>query len=534
MSRIAFRAWRLPNSTAPRAERVPRLRTLVARVGRSVAERHVAWLVVLGMALRAWHYLRDPSIWTDEANLILNVLGKSFGELLGPLSFAEAGPPLFLWIEKAVSLTLGDGLYALRFVPFAASCASMVLMPYIARRVVRPAAVGWVVLLFAVSDRLLHHACEAKQYAVECLTATILLSLYVGMRSWPLRRQLLIYAALAPVLICLSYPACFLYGGLLVALLPAVWEEGKRSNSNSVAATVPGWRMPCGELTAYGLLTLSVAGSFLLVYLGPIRAQRCPEIVQYWIGVRAFADWGRLWTVPLWSMTATLNMVDYFCRPVGHVLAPLALVGLVAMWRRSGAALVVLLALPIALAYAASLGAAYPYGGWRVMVYALPSVVLLLAEGVPSTLAWLERRGRWSRTALVLLLLAPAAKSLWRVAAPWRRADSQGAAQFVLAHRRPTDAITGNVFDYAYIFRRVPEFAPLWVDPQFRQSSAQRTWVLITAATPAERDLLIRRGMPADRRTVAQYEFEKTTVYLMEPAARTADERSAPSRPVAR
>ncbi len=86
-----------------------------------------AGLVLLGLALRLFHYLRNPSVWHDEAALVLNVLGKSFRELLGPLWFSEAAPPLFLWIEKVVTHTLGDGTYALRLVPFLTGTGGIVV-----------------------------------------------------------------------------------------------------------------------------------------------------------------------------------------------------------------------------------------------------------------------------------------------------------------------------------------------------------------------------------------------------------------------
>ena len=55
--------------------------------------------VFVGLALRVYHYLRCPAVWHDEAALIVNVLGLSFGEMFGPLLHAEAAPPLFLMAE---------------------------------------------------------------------------------------------------------------------------------------------------------------------------------------------------------------------------------------------------------------------------------------------------------------------------------------------------------------------------------------------------------------------------------------------------
>src|SRR5690606_13606385 len=84
-------------------------------------------ILVTGTALRSYHYFRDPSMWHDEAALVVNVLQKSWGELLGPLYWAEAAPPLFLWALRGVSLVLGDGTLALRLIPFVASCLVLVL-----------------------------------------------------------------------------------------------------------------------------------------------------------------------------------------------------------------------------------------------------------------------------------------------------------------------------------------------------------------------------------------------------------------------
>src|SRR5947209_13547153 len=124
-------------------------------------------LLLLGLGLRSFHYLRGRAVWHDEAALTLNVLSRGFAELLGPLRFHEAAPPLFLWLTRAVSLALGDGSYALRLAPFLASCAALLLLAPVARRLLAPAAVPWALLLFACSEQLLWHACEAKPYALD-------------------------------------------------------------------------------------------------------------------------------------------------------------------------------------------------------------------------------------------------------------------------------------------------------------------------------------------------------------------------------
>ena len=224
-----------------------------------------AGVVALGVGLRLYHYLRNPSMWHDEAALVLNVLNKDFLALLGPLTFSEAAPPSFLWMERAVALLLGDSTYALRLIPLLASCAALLLMVPVAQRVLRPQAVPWALLLIACSDHILWHSCEAKPYALDVFAATAVLAIFCFTTCWPLAWQLAVYTLLAPVLIFSVYPGCFLGGGLLVALLPAVWRKRQ----------VKTW-------FGYGFLVLTVVTAFGLLLAGPVRAQRFAGIVDCW------------------------------------------------------------------------------------------------------------------------------------------------------------------------------------------------------------------------------------------------------------
>src|SRR5256885_816545 len=102
--------------------------------------------LALALGLRLFHYARNPSVWHDEAALIVNVLGKGFRELLGPLFLAEAAPPLFLWTERIATLVLGDGTYALRLLPFAASVGGVLAFFSLGRRLLARAALPWALL----------------------------------------------------------------------------------------------------------------------------------------------------------------------------------------------------------------------------------------------------------------------------------------------------------------------------------------------------------------------------------------------------
>ncbi len=420
----------------------------------ALTARPVSWLVVVlgvGFALRGYHYLSNPPVWHDEAALLRNVLDKSFGEQLGPLFYSEAAPPLFLWIEKAVALRLGDDTFALRLLPFLASCAALVGMFVVGRRVLSGPALLVLLLLFACSDRLLWHACEAKPYALDVLIAVGLLALFAKRgQEEPvpagLAKQLLLLAAVSPLLVFLSFPACFLLGGAGLALLPAV-------------ARARHWR----TWGACGVFGLVLCGSFLALLFGPIHAQKNERMLSCWIHL--FPPWDRPWLVPFTTAVRLTEVFRYASEPIGNVLSVFAVAGAVELWRAGRRRLLGFLVAPVALAAVAWLVGQYPIGPVRVMVYAAPAALLLIAAGVPPVLRWAQVHARLAVPVAAVFLLVPAVQAVYRVAVPWKRLEGAVPSRFVLGARRPDEPVVGARWEHAYYCR---DLGPLYraFDPQ--------------------------------------------------------------------
>lgn len=460
----------------------------------------VLLLIALGIGLRAFHYLRDPSMWHDEAAIVLNVLERDYGGLLGELSRTQSAPPLYLFLEKTIILLLGDSTLALRLLPFLASCGSLVLLYGIGRRVLPAAAVPFALVLLAFSDRLLWHACEAKPYALDVFAVTAVTYLWCLTTSWPLRRRLVLWTVLAPVVILLVYPGVFLAGALLVVLLPDVWRERRAVSCR----------------LGYGACILGIGLAGLLLVLGPGRAQRASQLAESWEYWRYFfPDWQHPWTIPFWCLRQTFEVVDYGCRPVGGCLVVLAVVGGCLLYRSGQRQLTALLVLPILLAMAAAGTYSYPYGGLRLMAYAGPAIALLVGAAMPATLAWLRARTRLGMALMLLFFLCPVGLAAYRLAVPWTRADCAGAARFVLAHRLPSDAVTANHFEYEYYFRHVASaFRP---DFSLADSGGHRLWAIFTSAQPPGERWQLLQNLAADSWYIRQRaDFTRTTVILLE------------------
>jgi hypothetical protein len=459
------------------------------------------WLgicLALGLGLRIYHYLLCPSVWHDEAALIVNALHKGFREQLGPLQYAEAAPPLFLWVERALSLLVNDSVWALRAVPLLASCAALVLLARVARRALSPQSAPWAVLLLGVSNHVLWHSCEAKPYALDILAAILLIDLVHRPAAWTLTSRVLLLAALAPAIIWLSFPGCFLYGGVLIVLLPPVWRQRRLTL----------W-------LAYGLLTLAVFVAFALL-LGPIRAQRHATMDGCWVA--QFPNWSRPWTVPVWAVCSTVDLVRYCFEPTGHGLALAALAGGIALWRGGQRELVLLVLLPLDLAFGASLVHAYPYGGARVEVFAAPGLALLIAAGIPPIWTWLRTRQRLAPLVLTAMLLWPAGLADYRVVRPWARPDSAGAASFVLAQRRPDEPVFGNSWQDSYYFRSLGTTFQLF--GRSLRETHQCFWLVWSEEGQVYDDCRASTYLLGGGRILCRREFTGTTVYHCEPGLR--------------
>ncbi len=345
-------------------------------------ERAVLAFVVLGVLLRASHYLANYPLWGDEAFLALSFLRRGYLDLLRPLEFGQVCPILFLWAELTAVKLFGFSEMSLRLCPLISGIGSVFLFRHVAGRLFQGPALLMAVAVFAVSIHPIRHSADAKPYASDLLVALALLALAVEWYRSPQHTGWLwLLAGFAPIALAASYPAVFVVGGIGLALGPAVMTTRAR-----------------GPKLALAVYVLVVAATFAVLFVGLAHRQQGPGTI------RALQNY---WADSFPPLDSPVRLLSWLIRThAGSMLAYpgggnrgastmtliLVLIAALVLWRRGQQTIVSLLMMPMAVALVAAAGKLYPYGGEaRTMQYMAPAICLMAGSGLSTFLGILPR-----------------------------------------------------------------------------------------------------------------------------------------------
>ncbi|MEL6936719.1 MAG: hypothetical protein AAFO59_08640, partial [Cyanobacteria bacterium J06607_17] len=186
--------------------------------------------VGLGVLIRLVQYLSNRSLWFDEVAIGLNLLDRSYLELLDALDYNQAAPPLFLWAEKFAIDTWGSHEYSLRLFPLIGGLLSLGLF----YRFTQTYAQGWVrpiaIILFSVQGYIAYFASETKPYSWDVSIGLLLFTAVTSLATLkPNLNKLLTAGILGIISIWLSFPSIFVIAGVEAAniLSLRLWQAPK-------------------------------------------------------------------------------------------------------------------------------------------------------------------------------------------------------------------------------------------------------------------------------------------------------------------
>lgn len=165
--------------------------------------------LLLGSWLRVRAYVVEPqTLWLDEAYWAMKTLTKAAYR-------AQIRPIGFMQVTQWLLSLFGPSAAVYRFLPFAASFASLWLMPYLTARLLRSRwAAAIAVVLFAVHPVAIEMSAEFKHYGSEIGVFVILLAAYLHHRSTRTTRSCILLLALAWGGFLFALTAIFLYPAL--------------------------------------------------------------------------------------------------------------------------------------------------------------------------------------------------------------------------------------------------------------------------------------------------------------------------------
>lgn len=362
----------------------------------------VVLAVVVGIALRLRQFAVSRSLWVDEAALALNIVNRTFAELLQPLDYLQGAPIGYLWAARLFVELLGNSESSLRLASLLASMAALALFVPVARRYLSWPATALAALIIALSERLIYYASEVKQYSFDVLAAVIGLGIFwlLYQRSSSVWR-VLVAAVAGVVSVWLSHAAVFVLGGITIALLADARQQRSRRRAILVAALGAVWLLPFLIQYALSIGALGSNARLLSFWAGgfPPRSAAVLDLV----------DW-------LWIKTQ-----EPFRLNLGLPLAGLALLcaatGSVSLFRRDRVLLLSLLA-PLLLVLIAAFLRRYPFAD-RLILFTAPLLIIVLAEGAQALFVMLARLWRPLGYAfLVILLASPALRAVELAAEP--------------------------------------------------------------------------------------------------------------------
>lgn len=385
-------------------------------------------IIGFGIFVRLVQYLFNRSLWRDEAALALNIVNRSYLELLQPLDYNQSAPIGFLMVEKLAVQIFGNNEYALRLFPFLSAIASLFLFYELAKKCLQSHRASIIALtLFATVHIWLQFATETKQYASDVAIAVLLYFILIGIDRQKLQlQQILKFGIIGAIAVWFSHPAVFVLAGIGTSYLLISLLQKKFSFSLKLLAIYSIWAISFGA--SYFISIRNIASNQSL-----------------------FRSWAGRGTFPtsFWDIGWLFNtFVEFFHIPLGlpdifigiAILAFLA--GCISLFAKQKAVLLAILA-PILVTFFAAYLQKYPFNG-RLVLFLIPFFILLIGEGTV-TIQQISHRNKIlakvSILILILLIVPPIGTAAYFIFDPYTKQEIKPVLSYMRTHQQAEDVI---------------------------------------------------------------------------------------------
>ncbi len=166
----------------------------------------------LGVGIRVFQFIYNRSLWYDEATLALNIIEKDFVQLVSPLDYNQVAPILYLYIQKTLTLILGEHDFVLRISSLVGGIAFLYFSYVLAKKLLDQTGALITTALLAISYPLVYYSTEAKPYMLDALTFVILFLFYFKIKEH--RRGKIYFSIAGIVAVWFSFPSIFVLASI--------------------------------------------------------------------------------------------------------------------------------------------------------------------------------------------------------------------------------------------------------------------------------------------------------------------------------
>lgn len=383
-----------------------------------------------GALVRLVEYVSNRSLWGDEAMLVLNLVERSYLELLQPLDYNQAAPPGFLWIEKLAIQLFGNNEYALRLFPFLAGLVSLWAFYKLATRYTSAVAAPIAIILFSCLKYTLYYATEVKQYSSDVMVALVLCLLLIPLRHQPLSpKQILFLGGLGAIFIWISHPTVFVLAGIEIGYFVIA------TNKQRLAIVMNRFPMYLSWLVSFAALYfLTIQNTLNNDTLTSSWGERYPNSIVdiLWL----FDAFGRFFYNPL----GFLDITD-------GIALVVFVIGFVAFYRRDRITLLAITA-PFAITILATYLEKYPFRE-RLVLFLAPLAILIIAEGIAVFITQWQGRSQPFKTIVLALgafvvstlLIFPLFRASQLLVHPTQVEELRPVLAYIQSHQQANDTV---------------------------------------------------------------------------------------------
>lgn len=408
----------------------------------------IATLAVFAAVARLIEYFARRSLWFDEAAVAMNIVQRSFSQLLLPLDNEQTAGPLFLWAERVAYLVGGNNELALRALPLLAGLLLPLAMWAVARRLLPGVEAVVAAALIAFAPLVVYYASEVKPYGIDALMTVLLFLAALRVYEMPHSRRRWIELAFGgAIALGMCIPAPLVLAGVAAFLL--LKPEIRRAPGALANAAIVGavWAAAAALVVIVYLPLVrhdSYVGGFMQHYWETtFLTNEPPGLKERAATAIAGATRNTFLDGVMWPQQSNMILV-------------IAFAGLVRIARSRGIAVALMLVVPVGLLVIAAALKIYPLGD-RVILFASPITALLIVAGLlwPAQLFRGTLRTATAVAAGILLLIIPATHTFGRTQPLPGRAETRelirGIERARLTTPRPVVWISaGSVMAWRY------------------------------------------------------------------------------------